>query len=230
MGRLNKELARTGIGSRREADSYICNGRVAVNGEVVKTPWLDVDLAKDRVEVDGKPLEALEPFRYYILNKPSGYVCSNKREKHKRIVSDLFEEDERLFTVGRLDKASTGLLLVTNDGDFSNRVIHPKSGLKKEYIVKTNREITHDHLVAIGKGVEVQGTYVVPKVVKKIRRGTVKIVVGEGKKHEVRILVKNAGLEVLELKRVRIGGLSLGTLPEGAYRELTEKDRKAIFA
>jgi 23S rRNA pseudouridine2605 synthase len=230
MKKLHVELARAGIGSRRKADRAICEGRVRVNGKVVREPWHRVDPDVDTIEVDGKPVSALPSFSYYMLNKPIGYLCSNRREGKSPLVIDLFDGDVRLFTVGRLDKATSGLILVTNDGDFANKVMHPSSEVVKEYIVKVDRPISHDDLVTMGKGVHVDGNALVPRTVSKVRRNTVKITLCEGKKHEVRHIVKGARLSILSLTRVRIGQLRLGSLPVGAYRPLTERERLAIFA
>ena len=162
------------------------------------------------------------------MNKPYGYLCAN--EDGKRNVFRLFEKVKaRLFTVGRLDRDTTGLLIVTNDGHFANEVIHPSRGITKEYLVKANREITAEHLKIISSGTEVEGKWVRPHKVTKVRRGTLKIVVGEGRKHEVRKLVAAAGLEVVQLKRIRIGSLHLGNLPEGCYRALSGKERLSVF-
>jgi 23S rRNA pseudouridine2605 synthase len=165
-----------------------------------------------------------------MLNKPVGYVCSAARGSHSKIVLDLFQEEgHRLFTVGRLDKDTEGLLLVTNDGHFANEVIHPSANIQKEYLAKTSQEITHEHLVAISNGTLVEGVFVKPLRVSKVRRGTLKVTIAEGKKREVRILLEAAGLEVQALKRIRLGGLHLGELPVGSWRPLTEKEKKLIF-
>jgi 23S rRNA pseudouridine2605 synthase len=145
-------------------------------------------------------------------------------------VLNLFpNEKRRLFTVGRLDRDSIGLILVTNDGDFSNRIIHPSYGIQKEYLVKVNREVTHDHLVRMSEGIEIEDAFVKPIRVRKVRRGTIKVTVAEGKKHEVRLLVSAAGLEVKELKRIRIGDLHLGMLPTGNWRPLTKKEYNLLM-
>jgi 23S rRNA pseudouridine2605 synthase len=131
--------------------------------------------------------------------------------------------------VGRLDKDTKGLLIVTNDGHFANRVIHPSANIAKEYLAKTNAEISDLHLKATSSGTLVEGVFVKPAHVVKVRKGTLKIAVLEGKKREVRLLLQNAGLEVRELTRIRIGGLHLGQLAEGSYRTLTERERDIIF-
>ncbi len=227
--RLSKVLAAAGTASRRACEEIIFAGRVKVNGEVALLPQTLVS-AKDTITVDGEPIHGAESKVYYILNKPKGYVCTALRTSKTKLVLDLFQDAKcRLFTVGRLDKDTQGLLLVTNDGHFANRVIHPSSNIHKEYLAKTNQEITHEHLIAISNGALVEGVFVKPIRVTKIRKGTLKIVISEGKKREVRHLVETAGLGVIELTRIRIGGLSLGTLPEGSWRPLTEKEKEMIF-
>lgn len=228
--RLSKALAAAGIASRRAAEEIIFAGRVKVNGVVVKVPQTLVDWDEDEITVDGSPLHGEEEKAYFILNKPHGYVCSNKPLGKKRLVVDLFADlDLRLFTVGRLDRDTTGLLLVTNDGNFANKVIHPSANLSKEYIIKTAQEVTDVHLKLIAKGTFIEGSWIKPVRVEKVRKGTVRVVVKEGKKREVRLLVQNAGLEILELCRVRIGGLRLGPIPEGTFRKMTDADKQAIF-
>ena len=227
--RLAKFLAAAGVASRRACEEIIFEGRVRVNGTVTLLPQTLVD-AGDHIEVDRERVSKEEPKHYFILNKPHGYLCSARRDGRQKLVLDLFEGvSKRLFTVGRLDRDTSGLLLVTNDGEFSNSVIHPSANIQKEYIVKTANEITAEHLKAISAGTAVEGVWVKPIKVVKVRRGTVKIVVAEGKKREVRHLVASAGLDVKELKRSRIGGLTLGDLPIGAWREMTKKEKEQIF-
>lgn len=228
--RLSKALAAAGIASRRACEELIFAGRVKVNGETIKLPQHHVDWEEDQISVDGESVKAEQKKIYYMLNKPSGYLCTSTRPGKRAIVLDLFPNTrERLFTVGRLDRETTGLLLVTNDGHFANKVIHPSSNVIKEYIVKTMQEITPDHLEALSQGARVDEKWVRPVSVFKVRRGTFKICVKEGKKHEVRIIAERAGLKVTELTRVRIGSLLLGPLPLGEFRPLTEKDMKSIF-
>lgn len=229
--RLSKILAEAGVASRRAAEELIFQGRIQVNKEVVLVPQTLVDPREDSILVDGKPLILVEEKVYYLLNKPAGYICSNKAASKTKLVLDLFEgEPYRLFTVGRLDKETTGLLLVTNDGHFANRVIHPSSCIRKEYLAKTDCELSHEHLLAISEGTLVQGVFVKPLKVEKVRRGTLKITIGEGKKREVRLLLEAAGLNTLSLTRIALGGLRLGNLPVGAWRPLSEREKRAIFA
>jgi 23S rRNA pseudouridine2605 synthase len=229
--RLSKALAAAGIASRRHCEELIFAGKVSVNGEIVKVPQTLVSWDQDVILVEGQKVKGEEKKFYFMLNKPKGYICSNARVGTKKIVLDLFTNlNERLFTVGRLDRDTTGLILVTNDGHFANKVIHPSSNLPKEYIVKTTQEITHEHLIAISKGAYIEETWITPVRVSKVRKGTLKVVVKEGKKREVRLLVQSAGLDILELTRVRIGGLTLGDLPEGKYKEMSETEKKTIFS
>jgi len=205
-------------------------GRVQVNGAVIKIPQTLVDWQQDLIHVDAQPVQGEHKKVYYMLNKPVGYICSNVRPGRKPIVLDLFPQaDKRLFTIGRLDKDTTGLLLVTNDGHFAHRVIHPSSNIIKEYIVKAAQEITPAHLATLSEGARVDEKWVRPVSVQKVRKGTFRILVKEGKKHEVRIIAERAELKVLELTRVRIGSLVLGSLPEGEFRSLDETDMRLIF-
>lgn len=227
--RLSKLLVSAGVASRRACEELIFAGRVTVNGTVVKTPQTLVDW-NDKMSVDGVAITAPQDKVYYILNKPEGYICSTRGSENSKLVLDLFgESKQRLFTVGRLDKDTKGLLIVTNDGHFANKVIHPSANIVKEYLAKTNVEITDVHLKAISSGTLVEGVFIKPAHVIKVRKGTVKIAVKEGKKREVRLLLQNAGLEVRELTRIRIGGLHLGPLPEGSFRVMTAAERQTIF-
>ncbi|HEY4831586.1 MAG TPA: pseudouridine synthase [Waddliaceae bacterium] len=227
--RLAKFMAAAGVASRRACEEFIFSGRVRVNGVVTLLPQTLVD-ENDQIMLDSHSLKGAEGKVYYILNKPAGYLCSPVDSRRQKLVLDLFDKvNKRLFTVGRLDKDTTGLLIVTNDGAFAHQVMHPLSNIRKEYIVKVSQEVSSDHLKAINEGTEVDGGFVKPISVTKVRRGTVKIVVAEGRKREVRLLVEAAGLEVKELKRVKIGGLRLGTLPVGTWREMTEREKTVIF-
>jgi 23S rRNA pseudouridine2605 synthase len=227
--RLSKTLAAAGVASRRACEEIIFAGRVKVNGTTVLLPQTPVE-EKDQIMVDDVLVKSAEPKVYYILNKPVGYICSSFKAKKTKIVLDLFQDNTlRLFTVGRLDKDTEGLILVTNDGHFANDVIHPSRQIHKEYLVKTDHEVTHDHLMAISNGTLVEGTFVKPIKVTKVRKGTLKITIAEGKKREIRHLLQAAGLKVEQLVRIRLGGLHLGPLPLGTWRAMTEKDKQAIF-
>jgi len=224
--RLSKTLQAAGVASRRAAEEIIFEGRCTVNGEVTLLPQTMVNHKEDLILVDGKRIRTPEKKVYFLLNKPYGTICSNVRyAKKTKLVVDIFSHlNLRLFTVGRLDKETTGLLLVTNDGFFANRIIHPSFNISKEYIAKTEQEITEAHLKLLAKGAFVEDAFVKPIKVAKVRRGTVKITVKEGKKHEVRIMLKAAGLKVRQLARIRVGPFTLGSLKEGEYRALSQKE------
>ncbi|MCH9614732.1 MAG: Ribosomal large subunit pseudouridine synthase B [Chlamydiia bacterium] len=225
--RLSKVIARAGVTSRRKAEELIFAGKVKVNGKKILVPQTKVALPRDRIEVDGYTLAKEESKVYYVLNKPKGFICSHEGRKR---VYDLLPDTERIFSIGRLDRDTKGLLLFTNDGHFAQEVIHPSANISKEYLVKVNSEVMDEHLKAVSKGTLIEGKWIRPVRVSKVRKGTLKVVVKEGKKREVRLLVENAGLTIYELSRIRIGGLALPKLKEGTFRPMTEKEKRAIFS
>lgn len=230
--RLSKVLSQHGIASRRACEVLIFSHRVKVNGKTILKPQHLVDPSKDLILVDNKPLgKKVDSKVYYLFNKPCGFVCSHNKAVHGKVIYDFFKDHPtRLFSIGRLDKDTSGLIILTNDGAFSQKTIHPSSNINKEYLVKTNKEIVDSHLKVIQSGCDVEGKWVTPVKVSKVRKGTLKIIVKEGRKREVRKLVENADLEILELKRIAIGNLRLGSLKEGAYRTLSESEKKHIFS
>lgn len=246
--RLAKVLAAAGVASRRSSEELIFNGKVTVNGSVCNTPQTRVDPAQDIIYVNGSRLaKKLPPKVYLALNKPKGYICS-AGEKETKSVFSLFDDfmrswkkrnpgipEPRLFTVGRLDVGTTGLIIVTNDGDFANKVSHPSSNLKKEYIATINGIVNKRHLVAISEGTVIDGVHCTPDFVELlpkepgILKRRIRIVVHEGRNHEVRELVKNAELQLHALKRIRIGGFRLPTdLGIGKHVELTAANLRAL--
>ncbi|KAG2326413.1 hypothetical protein Bca4012_035378 [Brassica carinata] len=246
--RLSKVLAAAGVASRRTSEELIFDGKVTVNGSLCTTPQTRVDPTRDVIYVNGNRVpKKLPPKVYFALNKPKGYICSSGEKETKSVIS-LFDEfmaswdkrnpgtpKPRLFTVGRLDVATTGLIIVTNDGDFAQKLSHPSSSLPKEYITTVAGDVHKRHLMAISEGTVVEGVHCVPDSVElmpkqhDIPRARLRIVVHEGRNHEVRELVKNAGLEVYSLKRVRIGGFRLPSdLGLGKHVELKQSELKAM--
>lgn len=246
--RLAKVLAAAGVASRRSSEELIFQGKVTVNGSVCNTPQTRVDPDRDVIYVNGNRLpKKLPPKVYLALNKPKGYICS-AGEKETKSVMCLFDDfmkswskrnpglpRPRLFTVGRLDVATTGLIIVTNDGEFANKVSHPSSNLSKEYIATINGAVNKRHLFAISEGTVIEGVHCTPDSVEllpqqpDISRPRLRIVVHEGRNHEVRELVKNAGLQIHALKRVRIGGFRLPTdLALGKHVELSSSNLRAL--
>ena len=226
--RINRYLAAAGLGSRRSVETLILEGRVKINGRPVET-MATLVAPGDVVKVGSKTVAPQEIVQA-VLYKPAGFLCTASDELSRRTIFDLLPTDwPRVYHVGRLDMESEGLLIVTNDGHFSHAVIHPSSNIEKEYLAKTGQEITDTHLKTISKGTFVEGCFVKPISVKKVRKGTLKVIIKEGKKREVRLLLSDAGLDVQYLSRIRIGNLVLGSLPIGSYRELTDKEKDQLL-
>lgn len=246
--RLSKVLAAAGVASRRSCEELIFEGRVTVNGSVCNTPQTRVDPKKDMIYVNGNRLpKKLPPKVYLALNKPKGYICSSGETQTKSVIS-LFSDymkswdkrnpgqpKPRLFTVGRLDVATTGLIIVTNDGEFAQKISHPSSGLSKEYIATIDGAVNKRHLLAISEGTMVDGVKCIPDAVELLpqqpdkSRPRIRIVVHEGRNHEVRELVKSAGLQIYSLKRMRIGAFRLPPdLLFGKHMELKPAHLKAL--
>jgi len=228
--RLSKVLAENGVATRRACEEIIDEGRVYINKEKASLSNMMVDVTQDKITLDGKIFKIKENKVYFALHKPKGYLCTSAPEVSRRVV-DLIKVEKgiRLFTVGRLDKDTEGLIILTNDGAFAHKVMHPSFKIEKEYVAKVNCDLTDDHLKTISKGAFVQGAFVKPKKVVKVRKGTVKIVVKEGRKREVRHLIERAGVKVIDLKRIRIGGFSLGNLAKGSYFQFGEDDLTKLF-
>lgn len=221
MERLNKFIASCGICSRRKADELIQSGRIKVNGEVVKDLGVKVSL-EDKVELDGKTISKEEKKVYLMLNKPVGYVTTASDEKGRKNVLDLIYEDVRVYPIGRLDMYTEGLLLLTNDGDFANKLMHPKFEIDKRYVVTTDTKVTRQMLETLRNGVNI-GDYVTREAkVEKIDEENIFITIHEGKNRQVRRMCEAVGIKVLKLKRTNYGPLSLGELPVAKYRHLTD--------
>lgn len=231
--RLQKHLARTGLGSRRHCETLIAARRVSVNGFVVDQPGFQVDPAADAVMVDGSPIKAERPV-YFLLNKPKGYLCTNRPQGGGRSAVDLVQtrRGERIFCVGRLDEDSQGALILTNDGEFCNRVIHPRYGIEKTYLVCVKGKPEGDMLESIKKGVYLaEGRTSVAKVhvVKRSRQvSLLKVTLHEGRNRHLRRVFAKVGLPVTDIIRVQIGSLSLGRLKLGQFRELRPHEVEAL--
>jgi 23S rRNA pseudouridine2604 synthase len=216
--RLNKYLSETGVCSRREADQWIEAGRVRVNGAVaVLGTQVDDD---DEVLVDGQPLLARPKRVYLALNKPIGIECTTDREVPDNIV-DFVRHRERVFPIGRLDKDSEGLILLTNDGDIVNRVLRAEHEHEKEYIVSVDRPLTQDFLDGMASGVPILGTVTNPCRVAQVGRNTFRIVLTQGLNRQIRRMCEHFDYTVRRLQRVRIMHIHLGKLPIGQWRNLT---------
>lgn len=226
--RLNKYIAQSGLTSRRKADELIANGNVKVNGMVVTELGIDVQ-PDDIVEVNGSRVCAEQRLVYYMLNKPIGYVTTLSDEKDRPIVTDLLTDvSERVFPVGRLDFNTSGLLLMTNDGELANKLMHPKHEIYKTYRAEVSGVLSAERASRLRKGVDIGGFITSPAKVKIIKQAkshcVVEIQICEGKYRQVRRMFKAVGNRVLSLQRVAEGELYLGRLMEGHYRKLTPEE------
>jgi len=228
MIRLQKFLSSAGFCSRREGERYIAAGRVKINGGVVRELGVKVDPEKDRVEVEGKRIDPEEPPVFVVLHKPRGYVTSCQQTGDK-IVLDLVDIDTRIYPVGRLDKDSTGLLILTNDGSLHHKLLHPSFDHEKEYDVIVNSPISDVALNKMRRGIPIMGSRTRPADVTRMSSKRFRIVIREGKNRQIRRMVRKVGNRVAKLKRIRVANIRLGELPEGKWRPLTEKEKKDLF-
>jgi 23S rRNA pseudouridine2605 synthase len=225
--RLVKFLAHAGVASRRAAEGIIGEGRVTIDGEVVTDPARDVD-ESNRVEVDGRGVEA-EPHEVHALNKPAG-VVSTARDTHGRpTVVQLVRSRQRLYPVGRLDADTTGLILLTNDGELAERLTHPRYGVKKVYRARIQpARLSPRALEALRKGVELEDGKTAPAQVRQPATGVVELTIREGKKRQVRRMLEAVGHRVVELERVAFGPLGLRGLEPGKSRRLTKAELERL--
>ena len=226
--RLQKFLSAAGVCSRRKGEEYIKAGRVAVNSQIVVELGAKVDPAVDLVQVDGNPVQSSQPLIYIALNKPRDYVtsCSHPGEK---IVLDLVDIPRRVYPIGRLDKDSTGLLLLTNDGRLHHKLSHPSFDHEKEYDVTMTKPITDGALRKMAQGLPMMGTQTRPARVQRISARRFRIVLQEGKNRQVRRMVRKVGNKVTGLKRIRVANIKLGGLAPGAWRHLNDQEKRELL-
>ena len=222
--RLQKFLSEAGICSRRKGEAYIKSGLVSVNNATVTELGTKIDPQKDLITFRGKRVTLKNDPIYIAVNKPKGYVTSC-RQAGDQIVIDLIDIPERVYPVGRLDKDSTGLLILTNDGDLHHRLSHPSFDHEKEYDVTVSREISDSSLARIGKGMPIMGAKTRPSKIKIISSRRFRIVLKEGRNRQIRRMVRKVGNQVTSLKRIRIANIKLGNLAPGSWRYLTKKER-----
>jgi 23S rRNA pseudouridine2605 synthase len=220
--RLGKFLAHAGIASRRRAEDLVRAGRVSVGGITVRDPARDVDESSS-VAVDGKPVAGAEPHEIWALNKPAGVVSTAKDTHGRRTVLDLLPASpSRLYPVGRLDADTTGLILLTNDGELANRLMHPSFEVPKTYRVKVARPpVREGALHALRSGVELEDGMTAPALVRRLHGDELDITIHEGRKRQVRRMCDAVGHPVKEIERIAFGPLRLGALPRGQARRLT---------
>jgi pseudouridine synthase len=230
--RVQRALARAGFGSRRACEQLIVEGRVTVNGTVA-TLGDRVDPGHDRVEVDGLHVNLDPSIRYYAMHKPPGVVTTMRDPQGRADIRPFLPEGPRVFPVGRLDRDTEGLLLLTNDGALANRLTHPSFGIEKEYLAEVDGHPSPRHLARIRAGVELDDGPARAATARLVAasgsRGAIRLVMTEGRKREVRRLLASVGLPVTRLVRLRVGGVRLGTLPPGGVRPLTSLEVKELL-
>lgn len=227
--RLQKFMAECGVASRRNAEKMIEDGRVYVNGELVDYMGYVVDEEKDVVEVDGIVIKPEAKKHYIVLNKPKNYVTTVSDEYERPTVMHLVKDiGERIFPVGRLDFDTSGLLIMTNDGEFANILAHPRHSVNKTYIARVDKVLTKEQLEHLQKGVVIDGVKTAPAKAENIKNALkgieVKITIHEGRNRQVRKMLEAVGVNVLALKRISVGSVTLGNLPEGKWRRLSDAE------
>ncbi len=220
MIRLNKYIATCGVCSRRSADELIASGKVKVNGIVTKELGTQIDDKKDIVYVNNKKVSLKEEKVYIMLNKPKGYVTTNNEQFLRPSTKDLIKERVRVFPIGRLDMNTEGLLLLTNDGNFANKLMHPSNKIEKTYIITLRKSITDEQIKMLQNGVDIGGYITKPAKVKRISKIEIEIKISEGKNRQIRRMCEAVDAELKNLKRVQVGNLELGDLKLGKYRFL----------
>ena len=231
MDRLNKFLAHAGIGSRRHCESLILAGRVSIDGRAVRELATQVG-PEHVVKVDGEPVRA-EKFVYWLVNKPRGYLCTNHDPSRRPLAIDLVPQiNQRVYTVGRLDEDSEGLLLLTNDGDLANRLMHPRYNVEKTYLVLVAGDPAPDDLKKLLQGVWLSEGHVKARHVKRLRKQGkstwLRIILSEGKNREIRRMLAKLDHKVLRIRRIEIGPLDIGSLASGKSRPLTSQELKSL--
>ncbi len=230
--RLNKLLAAAGLGARRQVDELIEQGRVEIDGVIVDQVGMKVDADNAKISVDGTPLKKIKPV-YFALNKPAGILCTNRDPQGRPRVIDLIPGYERLFPVGRLDRSSVVLIILTNDGELTQQLTHPKHGVPKTYYVVVAGQMQPDQISRLRRGIYLSDGMARVDFVKlrKVRKGSteLEITLSEGKNREIRRILARLGHKVVVLRRLSIGPLKMGLLPEGAYRPLTRDEVLALY-
>ena len=231
--RLQKFIAQCGIASRRKAEELILQGKVKVNGKPAVLG--DKVTSADKVTLSGKRIVMPKThYRYIMLHKPRGFITTMNDERGRKCVAELVANvGERVYPIGRLDKDSEGLLIFTNDGEFANKVMHPRNNIYKIYRVTVRPSISEDQLVKLETGVELDGKKTAPAIVHVVHqepgRVVLEMILHEGKNREIRRMCDAVGLEVARLKRTQIGGVKMGMLKQGDWRDLTEKEVKNLL-
>ncbi|MGI5892226.1 MAG: pseudouridine synthase [Bacillota bacterium] len=233
--RLQKTISRLGIASRRTAEQMILDGRVRVNGRVVSQLGTKIDPQKDNIYVDNVLYNTRPPLQYILLYKPAGWICSLNDEKGRRTVIDLLEGiTDRVYPVGRLDYATSGVLLLTNDGQLANNLLHPSKEVRKTYLVELLGQPTKEQIQQLRQGIRLSDGITAPAKVKILPKRDSKclleITIHEGRNRQVRRMMEAIGQEVLHLKRIAFAGLTLEGLKPGQWRYLNDEELEKLLA
>ncbi|MEG1710548.1 MAG: pseudouridine synthase [Clostridia bacterium] len=234
MVRLNKFMADCGVDSRRACDEIITEGRVKVNGKVIRELGVIINELNDSVMVDGHRISEVKKDYYIMLHKPKGYVTTVKDDKGRKTVMDLINVKARLFPIGRLDFDTEGLLLLTNDGDLAQALTHPSNEVSKTYVARIKGKISETELQQLRNGVIVEEKQTGPSLVKMLESNDdetrIELTITEGRNHQIKKMLEVVGKEVLFLKRTAIGDLKLGGLSRGQYKYLSDKEIEILKA
>ena len=235
MERLQKIISQAGAASRREAERLILAGRVALNGEIVTELGVQADADKDVIAIDGKPLKRRVPKLYFLLNKPKGYISAVKDDRGRKTVVDLLADvNEYIYPVGRLDYDTEGLLLLTNDGELMNGLLHPRYEIKKTYEARVLGVVSDSNIRQLRKGILLEDGITAPAAARLVEKaednGTskVQLTIHEGRNRQVRRMMQAVGHRVIELKRTVFAGLTLRGIKLGSYRSLTSEEVSAL--
>jgi 23S rRNA pseudouridine2605 synthase len=230
--RVNKYLANLGLTSRRNIPQFLEEHILLVNGQRVDKPGARIDPDKDQISLDGKKLESQINYTYILLNKPRGVISSVKDEHGRKTVVDIVKSKERLYPVGRLDQDTTGLLLLTNDGELTQRLTHPSSHIAKTYLAVLSGQVPKAKLGILRKGVKLKDGLTAPAEVEvreeSQKRSVLELTIYEGRNHQIKRMLSVLKLNLISLKRVKIGDLSLGELKIGEFRELSQAEVRSL--
>jgi 23S rRNA pseudouridine2605 synthase len=221
--KISKYLSQAGIASRREGETLVKQGLVSVNGKKITNPAVRINPEKDKVAYRGKIL-AMENKVYYLLNKPLGYTCTAQDPHAKKLIVALVPKEPKVWPVGRLDKMTSGLIVMTNDGDLTLKLTHPRYEMEKEYELSANHSLSPAEIKTIQKGVSLEDGFIRPDRFEQIGPNRYRITIHSGKKRVVRRIIEKVGKSVVKLKRIRAASLVLGDLPAGKWRRLSEKE------
>ncbi len=234
--RINKFLAQAGLGSRRACEKFVLEGKIKINGKIITNLATDIDPEKDKITFEDKLLKTTQRKIYLILNKPSGYLVTSSDPFKRKTVLDLVPIfPERIFPIGRLDKSSCGLMILTNDGDLTNKIMHPKKKIPKVYLVKVKGILSQSQINKLRYGVILNDNRTLPAKVyiKSYNQSNditkLRMILYEGRNRQIRRMIKEIGNMVISLKRVQIGVIKLGRLPEGHWRFLKYKEIKHLY-